>query len=353
MTDMTAYEVKKKALELGAHLVGIASAKTINENFPPPESHARPLSLAEKSSPSPQTVRQDNPMLRTRISQTRPQNLEPILHGAKSVIVLALRLLWAMSRLKRWNSREAHYTGELILTHAEEIGIELVWFLEGKGYPSIVIPASYSRALQIDQLNEGPVSLPHLAVEAGLGTLGLNGMLLTPEYGPRVVLGAVVTAAELEADRRIETALCLGESCGRCLLACPGDAIGHWEMDVEKCRPYSSPYGYHFVREHARRVLEEQDPHQKMEIVRSTDTFMIWQSMLRGVGVLTGCTRCADVCPVGADYQEHLEEVEEGIPESTPEKEEKLHQIRLKATSGESIDQYEKDKRWIGALQNK
>jgi ferredoxin len=134
-------------------------------------------------------------------------------------------------------------------------------------------------------------------------------------------------------------------------LACPGDAIGHWEMDVEKCRPYSSPYGYHFVREHARRVLEEPDPDQKLELVRSTDTFMIWQSMLRGVGVLTGCTRCSDVCPVGDDYPEHLQAVEEEMPESTPENQERLYQVRVQAASGDIIEPYEKNKRWIGALQ--
>lgn len=345
MAEITSEEVKRKARELGAHLVGIASAEEINKNFPEPDRNSGP---AERK---PAALHED-PLSRTRIGKARPKSLEPILHGAKSAIVLAMRLLWGMSRLRRWDSREAHYTGELILSKVDEISLALVWFLEERGYPSIVVPASYSRSQQIDQLNQGPVSLPHLAVEAGLGTLGLNLMLLTPEYGPRVVLGAVVTTAELEPDRRIETALCLGESCGRCLLACPGNAIGHWEMEVEKCRPYSSPYGYQFVREHARRILEEKDPSRRMELVKSMDTFMIWQSMLRGVGVLTGCTRCYDVCPVGADYQERLEQVEEEIPESTPEKEEKLRRIRLEAASGCRPEQYEKNRRWIGIEAN-
>ncbi len=54
--------------------------------------------------------------------------------------------------------------------------------------------------------------------------------------------------------------------------------------------------------------------------MRHPDTLMIWQSMLRGVGIYSGCTRCYDVCPVGADYETHLRSVQEEIAEATDEK---------------------------------
>ena len=41
------------------------------------------------------------------------------------------------------------------------------------------------------------LSLPHAAVEAGLGTLGLNLQLLTPEFGPRVLLTAVLCSVDV------------------------------------------------------------------------------------------------------------------------------------------------------------
>ena len=47
------------------------------------------------------------------------------------------------------------------------------------------------------------LSLNHAAVEAGMGTLGLNLQLLTPEYGPRVMLSAVMCTVDCEVDKPI------------------------------------------------------------------------------------------------------------------------------------------------------
>ena len=351
MANFDSNTVKQKASDLGAHLVGIAAASSFNLSLPGTNTGSHAGNIASNTT-SGLPILADNPMSRTRMGQSNRIGLDNIVEGAKSAIVIGVRLLWAMSRLKRADSREAHYTGELILTRVEEIAMELVWHLEEMGYPSMPVPASYSRSQQLDQLEHGPVSLPHLAVAAGLGTLGFNQMLLTPQYGPRVVLGAVVTTAELTPDPRIETALCPGESCGRCMLACPGDAIGRWEMNVEKCRPFSSPYGYQFVRGHAQRIAEEQDSEQQLEMIRSKDTFMIWQSMLRGVGVLTGCTRCYDVCPVGSDYEEHLSESEKAIPESTDEKVNRLDRYRELVHNGLNAPDYEANRAWIGKSGN-
>ena len=208
-------------------------------------------------------------------------------------------------------------------------------------------PAAYSRSHQVEIAGKA-LSLPHLAVEAGLGTLGLNLQLLTPELGPRVVLAAVVTTAALEPDRRREAALCLGPECGRCLLACPGDAVGRFALDLERCRPHSSPYGYQFLQRHVERILSHDDPRERAEEVRSTDTLMIWQSMLRGVGIYSGCTRCYDVCPIGDDYAAHLAEVQETIAEETAGKRERLG--RQRDGSSDEPSGLDLHARWIGKL---
>jgi ferredoxin len=252
-----------------------------------------------------------------------------------------------MSREPGWDNRNVHYAGELALTRMEDLSYELGRFLEDHGAPSLMTPSAYSRSHQVEVAGRA-LSLPHLAVEAGLGTLGLNLQLLTAEFGPRVILGAVVTRAVLAPDRPRAEALCLGEACGRCLLACPGDAIGRWALALERCAPYSSPYGYHFVQAHVDRILSASDPAIRQERVAGTDTFMIWQSMLRGVGVYTGCTRCADVCPVGADYDLHLRDVQETIPEATAEKAARLGGYR--AAAGPEADAARAPQaRWIGS----
>ena len=79
-------------------------------------------------------------------------------------------------------------------------------------------------------------------------------------------------------------------------------------------------------------------------MLRSETSFNLWQSILRGSGVITGCRRCADVCPVGADYEQMLASAHQEIPENTPAKEK-----RLVAMSGDAGG-YPKNQRFIGIL---
>ena len=79
----------------------------------------------------------------------------------------------------------------------------------------------------------------NLGVEAGLGTLGLEVNVLTPEFGPRIYLTGILTELELEADKRITEQVCIGESCSRCLHSCPADAVLHWGISKRDCAALS------------------------------------------------------------------------------------------------------------------
>ena len=322
MTQLTSAIVKAKAKELGADLVGIASGAVLDAYPPDPKHPQTPSRVSRKDS--------------------------------KSVIVLAKRHLAGTSRLTAWDERHKHYAAELSLSQLEEISLKLVYFLEDDwGYPALIIPPVHTDAAMnyrhyMEGGAYGALSLVHAAVEAGLGTLGLNLMLLTPEFGPRVILTAVLTSAELEPDRLMAKPLCLGEECGRCLLACPGDAILHWGLDKKKCAPYASPHGFAKVVSHLSHILHVDDVEKQIELLRSGDSFNLWQSLLRGVGAYTGCTRCVDVCPVGQDYARNLQEVQAEIPEATPEKAARLAEMKRRRAAGEPIEGLERSRRWIG-----
>ena len=73
--------------------------------------------------------------------------------------------------------------------------------------------------------------------------------------------------------------------------------------------------------------------------------------MLRGVGIYSGCTRCYDVCPVGADYEQHLKDVQESIPEETAEKQQKLRAIQARRASAALSSGLRQHRRWIGTLE--
>jgi len=96
--------------------------------------------------------------------------------------------------------------------------------------------AEFCRSLgyqAIASLNGTALSIP-IAVQAGLGEVGRNGMLITPEYGPCIRLCKVYTDMPLEQgtprDLGIQ-AYC--QVCGACARACPSHAIPSGEPTWE------------------------------------------------------------------------------------------------------------------------
>ncbi|MHC1601004.1 MAG: reductive dehalogenase, partial [Candidatus Nezhaarchaeales archaeon] len=82
----------------------------------------------------------------------------------------------------------------------------------------------------IPSINDLALNIP-LAIDAGLGELGRNGLLITPRYGPRIQLCKVFTNMPLIADKPIEFGV--REFCKKCKLCakhCEANAIS---MDDE------------------------------------------------------------------------------------------------------------------------
>jgi epoxyqueuosine reductase len=319
---VTAAEIKAHAKALGADLVGIADGEVMNANPPDPSDPRRPIDVTALD--------------------------------YKRVIVLAKRLNSGVARIIPWGDRTKFYNDELVLSGLEEISLELVYWLEDLGYPAIIIPPTH-----VDpwRYNDDPkahmptlISLPHAAVEAGLGTLGLNQQLLTPEFGPRVILTAVMASLDVEPDQRRTQSLCLGPSCGRCLSVCPADAVRHWGRDWEACDTHRSPYGFAKLSGHIEAIMRADDAQAKKELLRSETTFNLWQSILRGAGAITGCRRCADVCPVGADYPDMLADALADMPEDSEAKHLRLVDMVRAEADGRLPDDYVSQQRWIGEL---
>jgi epoxyqueuosine reductase len=319
---VTAEEIKSKARWLGADLVGIADGDVMNSNPPDPSDPRRPTDISELD--------------------------------YKRVIVLAKHLNNGVARIIPWGDRTKFYNDELALSGLEETSLDLVYWLESLGYPAIIVPPTH-----VDpwRYNDNPhahmttmLSLPHAAVEAGLGTLGLNQQLLTPEYGPRVILTAVMASISVEPDVRQENSLCLGPSCGRCLSVCPADAVLHWDRDWDACDTHRSPYGFAKLTSQIEAIMLAPDGKAKKELLRSETTFNLWQSILRGAGVITGCRRCVDVCPIGNDYPDMLADALCSIPEDTEMKHLRLADMVRAEVEQRLPDSYVRQKRWIGNL---
>ena len=92
-------------------------------------------------------------------------------------------------------------------------------------------PALEGRAF----VDTAPLCEKQLAVEAGLGWIGRQSLLVTPQYGSFVLLGELILTDEADAyDAPFE-----GEGCGRCrrcLESCPTGALVRSRMlDTGRC----------------------------------------------------------------------------------------------------------------------
>lgn len=309
---MDATEVKALAKDLGADLVGIASASVLNA-FPP------------------------DPLY--------PQTPERISPHVKSVVVIGQRIPVGAFRCK--TNVPVQYIDMLVLRRMDRIAYRLVDALEREGHPSFVTAAqetdwSYKRA------SYGRLSTRHLGIEAGLGTFGLEVNILSPEFGPRLYLTGVLTECELEADRPMTEQVCIGESCSRCLYSCPSDAVRHFGIDKRACATEAQEFGFTTILKFWEHFLVS-DGETRRRLITDREIYGFWQGLLRVVGSFGDCPRCLAVCPVGNDYHAHLAPLQKVIPEKTPEKVAKAGAFKEARKSGAEIDGLNDwNVRWVG-----
>jgi len=113
----------------------------------------------------------------------------------------------------------------------DSIAIRTSNLIQSLGYEALPIPAS-------QKTNEKELKglIPHktVATRAGLGWIGKNALLITPQYGPRVRLVSVLTNAPLRPSQPVTESKCGG--CLLCVKACPARALKgkSWALNVRR-----------------------------------------------------------------------------------------------------------------------
>ncbi len=113
-----------------------------------------------------------------------------------------------------------HYVEDMMLNI---ISVKLANYLETEyGLRSLATPNAAHTGLGHANLmpHFGFFSQRHAAVRAGLGEFGLSGLVITPQYGPRVRYVSVITEAELEPDPLLTEKVCRRGKCGEKGPAC-------------------------------------------------------------------------------------------------------------------------------------
>ena len=123
-------------------------------------------------------------------------------------------------------------------------------------------------------VDTGPVMEKFWAQQAGLGWIGKHSNLVSPAFGSWLLLGEILTTAELEPD---EPGADLCGTCTLCIRACPtGAIVDPYVVDATKCLSYVT--------------IEYRGDRRSLD--REIQTRM--------GNRIFGCDDCLDVCPYNA-----------------------------------------------------
>jgi epoxyqueuosine reductase QueG len=174
--------------------------------------------------------------LRTVIGPTHALP-EDILADARTVIAFFLPFPKTVTRS---NIKERKSSTEWAVSYVEtniliqQLSLHLQQFFEQEGECSVSIPATHN---WIEDKLISDWSHRHVAYIAGLGTFGLNNMLIT-DNGCCGRVGSFVTSAAIEPDSRPEYEACLYKhdgSCKKCTQKCVNEALYEGAFDRFKC----------------------------------------------------------------------------------------------------------------------
>ena len=156
-----------------------------------------------------------------------------------------------------------HYVYRIINPRLDSISAMLAQSLDKAGFQAFVVPSSQT----VDRTRLASVFSHKLAAHlAGLGWIGKSALLITPEHGPRVRWGTVLTDAPLETGTPMDE-MC--RDCLACLKDCPAHAFTGQAFD--KPRPRSEIFA-----------------------AEACDNYLSKREALH-----TACGMCVYICPFG------------------------------------------------------
>ncbi len=195
----------------------------------------------------------------------------------------------------------------------DDIGAAIVSKLEARGIRAV--NPSMGFPMEMGATVPWVVSHKPIAVEAGLGHMGIHRNLIHPKFGNFVLLGTVLTEAVVEShDAPIDYNPCL--ECKLCVAACPVGAIGaDGSFNFSSCLTHNYREFLGRFSDWVEQVADSGDALEYRERVSDPETTSMWQSLAFGPNYKAAY--CLAVCPAGEDVigpylkdkQRHMKEV--------------------------------------------
>ena len=230
-----------------------------------------------------------------------PRPAEDLLPGAKSAVVFAGAVLWGGLNCPRGTKgaiKDAQVAYDRIQNAAAAVGR----VLESKGFASYFPPAS----MPTDSYkHKGTIyfaaewSHRQAAIAARMGVKGRNNLLITPQFGPRLRLGSILTTAEIEpTEYDLPENLC--SDCMKCIEICPVKALS---PDPQKTPRLNQP----LCKTYYARPYMDRTAWQTIKNMFTVEGFAVNGIQALMEGYHFSCAECQRVCPRG-----NLQKTKEG-----------------------------------------
>jgi epoxyqueuosine reductase QueG/putative sterol carrier protein len=224
-------------------------------------------------------------------------DLLELMPEVKTIVSLAFRL--NRQNLRTTVHSVANLEFRQIWTKANNTAHRITAKLESMGIRALNVPAGFPFETERWPGKMWFTSDKLLAIEAGLGQMGWNRLVLHPRFGAFTVLGTLLLDVELTSyNAPLDYNPCI--ECKLCVAVCPTGAVG---SDGYFTFPSCYTHNYRerlggFIN-WVETVVQAQSAIDYREKVTDSETISMWQNL--SIGAQTKCDRCVAACPAGKE----------------------------------------------------
>ncbi len=218
---------------------------------------------------------------------------------------------------------EFQHTGDRI----SDVSRKILRSLNQLGIRGVVVNKGWPMALDRYPGKIWDVSHKIMAVEAGLGHMGMNRLVLHPKYGSCVALESILINGVVDHyDHPLDESPCI--DCNLCAVVCPTGAVTKDKpFDFFACLTHTyrdNHVGFHNMIE---AIITSHDMAEYRSHFDERETALMWQSLMFKMSYR--CSYCMAVCPAGEEvkpfYLENKKEHVERVVKPLKDRQERVY----------------------------